>query len=54
MTRPEPLKKRLGFLAAMRFRDAGDDIRAFGLFCPGCGQHFIGLADARRGAEKNF
>ncbi len=23
-------------------------------FCPGRGQHFIGLADARRGAEKNL
>ncbi len=50
----EPLKKRLRLLAAMRLDDADDDIRAFGLFCTGRGQHFIGLADARRGAEKNF
>ena len=49
----EPLKKRLGLLAAMRLDDTDDDIDAFGLFCLRRGQHFIGLADARRGAEKD-
>ena len=38
----------------MRLGDAYDDVGALGLFCPGRGQHFIGLADARRGAEKNL
>ena len=50
----EPLQKRLGLLTAMRLGDADDDIGAFGLFCPRCRQHFIGLADARRGAEKDL
>ena len=50
----EPLKKRFGLLAAMRLGDADDDIDAFGLFCPRRGQHFIGLADAGRGAEKDL
>ena len=49
----EPLKKRLGLLAAMRLDNADDDIDALGLFCPRHGQHFIGLADAGRGAEKS-
>ena len=49
----EPLQKRLGLLAAMRLGDADDDIDAFGLLCLRRGQHFIGLADAGRGAEKD-
>jgi hypothetical protein len=50
----ETLQKRLCLLAVMRLDDTGDDIRACGLFCPGRDQHFIGLADPRRGTEKNF
>src|SRR5208282_2289171 len=50
----EPLQKRFGLLAAMRLGDADDDIDAFGLFCPRRRQHFIGLADAGRGAEKDL
>jgi hypothetical protein len=38
----------------MRFRDADDDIRAFGLFCPGRRQHFIGLAGPARRREKSL
>jgi hypothetical protein len=49
----EPLKQRPG-LAAMRLDDADDDVNALYLFCPRRGQHFIGLADAGRGAEKDL
>jgi hypothetical protein len=37
----------------MRLDNAKDYIDAFILFCPRHGQHFIGLADTGRGAEKN-
>ena len=50
----EPLKQRPGLLAAMRLDDADDDVNALHLFCPRRGQHFIGLADAGRGAEKDL
>jgi hypothetical protein len=49
----EPLKQRLGLFAAMRFDDTDDNIDAFGFFCSRRGQHFIGLANTGRGAEKD-
>ena len=50
----EPFEQRLGLLAAMRLDDADDDIDAFAPLRLRGLQHFIGLADARRGAEKNL
>jgi hypothetical protein len=50
----EPLQERLGFLAPMGLHDADDDIDALPPFRLSGGQHFIGFADARGGAQKYF
>jgi hypothetical protein len=38
----------------MGLDDTDDDIDAFGFFCLRRDQHFVGLADPWRGAEKNL
>src|SRR5579883_1934494 len=50
----EAIEKSLRFRAAVRFNDADHNVHAFKL--PGARreEHFVGLADARRGAEKNL
>ena len=50
----EALGQEFGFEAAVGLDDANDHIDAFELSLPRLGQHFIGLADARRGAEKDL
>ena len=49
----EALQQRLGFLAAMGLDDAGDDVVAVLQPRVGLLQHFVGLADAGRGADEN-
>jgi len=50
----EPGEQRLGLLAAMRLDQRGDDIDAFAMLGLCRLQHLIGLADPRRGAEKQL
>ena len=48
----EALEQRLGLLAAVRLDHADDDIDALVPLGARRLQHLVGLADARRGAEK--
>ncbi len=48
----EALELPLGLAPAVRLHQAGDDVAAAGFFGLGGGQHGIGLADARSGAQK--
>jgi hypothetical protein len=50
----EAVDKRLGFLAAVGFDHADDDIDAIGLFGMAGRQHLIGLADAGCCTEKDL
>ncbi len=50
----ETIDQRLGFLAAMGFDDADDDIEAICKARPAGHQHFIGLADAGGRTEKDL
>ncbi len=50
----ETLDQSLRFRPAMRLDNPDDDIRAVLPALPGIEQHFIGLADARRGPKKHF
>ena len=46
-------QQRFGFLAAVGLDHAGDDVVAVLEQCVGLLQHFVGLADAGRGADEN-
>ncbi len=48
-----PFQQRFGFAAAMGLDDADDDVVAVLLAGVGLLQHFVGLADAGRGADEN-
>jgi hypothetical protein len=48
----QPLEQRLGLLASMGFHHADDHIGAVLAFGAGVLEHFIGLADARSGADE--
>ena len=50
----EAFEKRLGLAPAVRLDDADDDIDPFAPLGLRRQQHLVGLADARRGAEKNL
>ena len=50
----EPFDERARLGAAMSLDEPDDDIDAFVLQAPRVLQHGVGLADARRGAEKNL
>ncbi len=50
----EAVDQRLGFLAAVRLDDADHHVHAVGQSCTARHQHFIGLADAGGGAEKDL
>src|SRR5262249_55511504 len=50
----EPFEQSLRFLAPVGFDDAGDDIVAVALARARLLQHFVGLADSRRGADEDF
>ena len=50
----EAFKQCLGLAPAVRLDDADDNIDAFSPLGLSRQQHLIGLADARRGAEKNL
>ena len=47
------LQQRFGFAAAVGLDDAGDDVVAVFLAGVRLLQHFVGLADAGRGADEN-
>ncbi len=49
----EAVEQRFGFLAAVGLDDADDDVVAVFLAGMGLLQHFVGLADAGRGADEN-
>ena len=50
----EAFEQRLGLAPAMRLDDADDDIDAVAPLGLRGQQHLVGLADPRRGAEKNL
>jgi hypothetical protein len=50
----EPVDERLGLLAAMCLDDADHDVDAVCLSRVARDQHLVGLADARRGTEKDL
>ena len=50
----DPFGEKIGLHPAMGFDHADHGIDAVQLAAAGLHQHFIGLADARRGAEKNL
>ncbi len=49
----QPAEQRLGFLAAVGFDDADDDVVAVFLARLRLLQHFVGFADAGRGADED-
>ena len=50
----QPGDQRFGFLAAVGFDDADHDVGAVARARLGGGEHFVGLADAGRGAEEDL
>ncbi len=50
----QAVEQRLGFCAAMGFHHARQHLYTLAQLRMGCLEHGVGLADARRSAEKNF